>query len=120
MNIVELVEHCLENGIYLFVENGNLKAQGNQNQIQILAPTLKERKADLVQYLEYINKRPSEPYEIEPLSRYFAAEGWSYEGAIDLARGMIERGSFLSAHEHEKYLRMLKKTEANIESMNCV
>lgn len=120
MNIVELVEHCLENGIYLFVENGNLKAQGNQNQIQILAPTLKERKADLVQYLEYITKRPSEPYQVDPLAKYFMAEGWLCETAIDLARGMIERDSFLPAHEHEKYLHVLKKTETNIELMDCV
>ncbi len=104
MNIVELVEHCLENGIYLFAENGNLKARGNENQIQILAPTLKERKADLVQYLEYINKQPTEPYREEPLSRYFMAEGWSCETAIDLARGMIERGSYLPDHENVKYL----------------
>ena len=51
-----------------------------------------------------INKRPSEPYQEEPLFRYFMAEGWSYEAAIKLARGMIERGSFLPAHEQVKYL----------------
>lgn len=104
MNAEELIEHCFENGVVLFVENGNLKARGNEKQIQELASTLKERKDDLVQYLEYINKRPSEPYQGEPLTRYFMAEGWSYEAAIRLARGIIERDSFLPAHEQVKYL----------------
>ena len=104
MNAEKLIEHCYENGIVLFVENGNLKARGNENQIQALASTLKEWKDDLVQYLDAINKRPSEPYQEEPLFRYFMAEGWSYEAAIKLAKGMIERGSFLPAHEQVKYL----------------
>ena len=107
MNPEELVEYCFDNGVELFIENGNLKARGNENQIQMLASTLKERKADLVQYLENLNKRPSEPYQEEPLTRYFMAEGWPYEAAIGLARGMIERGSFLPAHEQVKYLRLL-------------
>lgn len=68
MNPEELIEHCFENGVVLFVENGNLKARGNENQIQALASTLKEWKGDLVQYLEEINKRPSEPYQEEPLT----------------------------------------------------
>lgn len=107
MNTEELIEHCFENGVVLFVENGNLKARGNEKQIQELASILKERKDDLVQYLEGLSKRPSEPYQEEPLTRYFMAEGWPYEAAIGLAKGMIERGSFLPAHEQVKYLHLL-------------
>lgn len=110
MNTEELVKHCVDNGIELFVENGTLKARGNENQIQMLASTLKERKANLVQYLENLNKRPSEPYQEEPLTRYFMAEGWSYEAAIGLARGMIEQDAFLPANEHMKYQAQVEES----------
>lgn len=110
MNAEKLVEHCFDNDVELFLENGNLKARGNETMIQELATMLKERKADLIQYLEYINKQPSEPYQEEPLTRYFTAEGWSYESAIKLAKGMIDRNSFLPAHEHEKYMKLVSES----------
>lgn len=103
MSAEELVRYCLNNDIQLFVENGNLKARGDENGIHELTSTLKESKAELIHYLEYVNKRPSEHYREEPLSRYFMAEGWSYEAAIELAKGIIERGSYLPAHEQVKY-----------------
>lgn len=112
MNAEKLIEHCFENGVFLFVENGNLKARGNENQIQALASTLKERKDDLVQYLEAANERPSEPYREKPLIGYFISEGWSYEAAIKLAREMIERDSYLAPHEHLKYMECEKQEKA--------
>lgn len=43
-------------------------------------------------------------YEEKVLTRYFIHEGWTRQSAIELARGMIERGSYLPPHEHVKYL----------------
>ena len=44
------------------------------------------------------------PYDEAALVRYFVREGWPRQGAIELARGMIERGSYLPPHEQMKYL----------------
>lgn len=109
MNPEELVEYCFDNGVELFIENGNLKARGDENQICELVPTLKGRRVDLTQYLEYLNRRPSEPYQEESLSRYFMEEGWSYEVAIKLAGDMIKRDSSLPRHEQVKYLKFVSK-----------
>ena len=43
-------------------------------------------------------------YEEKALIRYFINEGWTERSAVELARGMIERGSYLPPHEHMKYL----------------
>ena len=43
-------------------------------------------------------------YEEKALIRYFINAGWAERSAIELARGMIERGSYLHPHEHMKYL----------------
>ena len=43
-------------------------------------------------------------YEEKALTRYFTNEGWTERSAVELARGMIERGSYLPPHEHMKYL----------------
>lgn len=45
-------------------------------------------------------------YDEKVLTRYFIDEGWSERSAIELARGMIERGSYLPDHEHAKYLKL--------------
>ena len=44
-------------------------------------------------------------YDERALIRYFINEGWTERAAVELARGMIERGSYLPDHEHAKYLR---------------
>ncbi len=44
------------------------------------------------------------PYEEKALTRYFINEGWTERSAIELARGMIGRSSYLPPHEHLKYL----------------
>ena len=44
------------------------------------------------------------PYDEKALTRYFINEGWTEQSAIELARGMIERGSYLPPHEYMKYL----------------
>lgn len=45
------------------------------------------------------------PYDKKALTRYFINAGWTERSAIELARGMIERGSYLHPpHEHMKYL----------------
>lgn len=43
-------------------------------------------------------------YDEKVLARYFINEGWTKRSAVELARGMIERGSYLAPHEHLKYL----------------
>lgn len=43
-------------------------------------------------------------YEEKALTRYFIHEGWTKRSSTELARGMIERGSYLPPHEHLKYL----------------
>ena len=43
-------------------------------------------------------------YEEKALTRYFINAGWSERSSVELARGMIERGSYLHPHEHMKYL----------------
>lgn len=43
-------------------------------------------------------------YEEKELTRYFIDAGWSEQSSVELARGMIERGSYLPPHEHLKYL----------------
>ena len=43
-------------------------------------------------------------YEEKALIRYFINAGWSERSSVELARGMIERGSYLHPHEHMKYL----------------
>ena len=43
-------------------------------------------------------------YEEKALIRYFMNAGWSERSSVELARGMIERGSYLPPHEHLKYL----------------
>lgn len=43
-------------------------------------------------------------YEEKALIRYFINAGWSERSSVELARGMIERGSYLPPHEHLKYL----------------
>ena len=48
-------------------------------------------------------------YDEKALTRYFINEGWTERSAIELARGMIERGSYLPDHEHAKYLRLEAK-----------
>ena len=45
-------------------------------------------------------------YDEKALTRYFINEGWAERSAVELARGMIERGSYLPDHEHAKYLRL--------------
>ena len=45
-------------------------------------------------------------YDEKALTRYFINAGWSERSAIVLARGMIERGSYLPDHEHAKYLKL--------------
>lgn len=45
-------------------------------------------------------------YDEKALIRYFINEGWTERSAVELARGMIERGSYLPDHEHAKYLRL--------------
>ena len=44
------------------------------------------------------------PYEEKALIRYFINAGWSERSSVELARGMIERGSYLPPHEQMKYL----------------
>ena len=48
-------------------------------------------------------------YEEKELTRYFIDTGWTERSAIELARGMIERGSYLPDHEHAKYLKLEEK-----------
>lgn len=43
-------------------------------------------------------------YDEKTLTRYFINEGWTERSAIELARGMIGRSSYLAPHEHLKYL----------------
>lgn len=43
-------------------------------------------------------------YDEKALTRYFIHEGWTKRSSIELARGMIERGSYLPPHGHLKYL----------------
>ena len=43
-------------------------------------------------------------YDEKALTRYFINAGWSERSSVELARGMIERGSYLHPHEHMKYL----------------
>mgnify|MGYP001027765294 FL=1 len=45
-------------------------------------------------------------YDEKVLIRYFINEGWTRQSAVELARGMIERGSYLPDHEHAKYLKL--------------
>ena len=45
-------------------------------------------------------------YDEKALTRYFINEGWTERSAVELARGMIERDSYLPDHEHAKYLRL--------------
>lgn len=42
-------------------------------------------------------------YDEKALIRYFINEGWTRQSAIELAKRMIERGSYLPVHEHVKY-----------------
>lgn len=44
-------------------------------------------------------------YDEKALMRYFIQEGWSEPSSIELAKGMIKRGSYLPFHEHQKYLK---------------
>ena len=46
-------------------------------------------------------------YQERVLTRYFINEGWTEQSAVELARRMIERGSYLPAQEHVKYLNIL-------------
>ena len=48
-------------------------------------------------------------YEEKALTRYFILEGWTERSAVELARGMIERGSYLPPHEHMKYLECARQ-----------
>ena len=48
-------------------------------------------------------------YDEKALIRYFINEGWTRRSAVELARGMIERGSYLPDHEHTKYLKLEEK-----------
>lgn len=48
-------------------------------------------------------------YEEKALTRYFIHEGWTKRSSIELARGMIERGSYLPPHEHMKYLECARQ-----------
>jgi hypothetical protein len=45
-------------------------------------------------------------YDEKALIRYFFNEGWTRRSAVELARGMIERGSYLPDHEHAKYMKL--------------
>lgn len=45
-------------------------------------------------------------YDEKALTRYFINAGWSERSSVELARGMIERGSYLPDHEHAKYLKL--------------
>ena len=45
-------------------------------------------------------------YDEKTLIRYFINEGWAERSAVELARGMIERGSYLPDHERAKYLKL--------------
>lgn len=45
-------------------------------------------------------------YDEKVLIRYFINEGWTERSALELARRMIERGSYLPDHEHAKDLRL--------------
>lgn len=45
-------------------------------------------------------------YDEKALIRYFINAGWSERSSVELARGMIERGSYLPDHEHAKYLKL--------------
>ena len=60
------------------------------------------------------NERIAEPgknyaYDEKALTQYFIHEGWTERSAIELARGMIERGSYLPPHEHMKYLECARQ-----------
>ena len=107
MNVLELLEHCEENGIRLYLQSGKLEVIGNLKKIEKLVPTLKEHKANIIQLLEtgrINNTATGFVYREGPLTRYFINEGWTEQSAIERARGMIERGSYLPMHEHVKYL----------------
>ena len=51
------------------------------------------------------------PYDEKALTRSFINEGWTERSAVELARGMIERGSYLPPHEHMKYLECERKED---------
>ena len=107
MNALELLEHCEKNGIYLHLQSGKLEVIGNLKKIGELAPKIKEHKANIIRLLETgrINNRASGfVYREGPLIRYFINEGWIQQSAVELARRMIERRSWLPAHEQVKYL----------------
>ena len=48
-------------------------------------------------------------YDEKALTQYFINAGWSERSSVELARGMIERGSYLPDHEHAKYLKLEEK-----------
>ncbi len=52
MNTAQLLEDCKTNGVSVFIADGELKVRGNPDAIKRIAPTLKERKAEIQAHLE--------------------------------------------------------------------